>query len=84
VQQKASTSATLSILAAIGSYLLSFSGRPFLGVLAALLSIPLGVAGLLRAASPRVGGGLMSLVAILLGVVAIAVAVLVMIGVLLF
>jgi hypothetical protein len=84
VQQKSSTSATLAIVAAIGSYLLSFSGRPFWGVLAALMALPLGIVGLLKAASPRVGGGLLSLIAIGLGVLALGLAVLVMIGVLLF
>jgi hypothetical protein len=84
VQQKSSTSAIFAILAAAGSYLLSFAGRPFWGMLAALLSIPLGIVGLVSAASPRVGGGLLSLIAIILGVLAMGVAVLVMIGVLLF
>jgi hypothetical protein len=84
VQQKASTTAILAILAAAGSYFMSFSGRPFWGMLAALISIPLGIVGLLKAASPRVSGGILSLIAMVLGVLAMGVAVLVMIGVLLF
>jgi hypothetical protein len=84
MQQQSSSTAILAILAAAGSYLLSFSGRPFWGMLAALCAIPLGIVGLLRAVSPRVGGGLWSLIAIVLGVLAMGVAVLVMIGVLLF
>lgn len=84
MQQKSSISATLAILTAAGSYLLSFSGRPFWGILAALISLPLGIFGLVRAASPRVGGGLLSLIALVLGVLATGLAVLVMIGVLIF
>jgi hypothetical protein len=84
MQQKSSTSAIVAILAAVGSYLMSFSGRPFWGMLAALIALPFGVFGLIRAASPRVGGGLLSLIALVLGVLAMGVAVLVMIGVLIF
>jgi hypothetical protein len=84
VQQKSSTSAILAIIAAAGSYFMSFSARPFWGMLAALISIPLGILGLVRAASPRVGGGLLSLIAMILGVFAMGLAVLVMIGVLIF
>lgn len=80
MEQKAGTSATLSILAAIGSFILTFSGRPFFGLLAALASIPLGALGILMASSPRVGGGLMSIFAIIVGLIAIGVAVLGMLG----
>ncbi|MBE0596819.1 MAG: hypothetical protein IH614_06105 [Desulfuromonadales bacterium] len=78
--QKAGTGAILAIVAAIGSYVLSFSGRPGFGLLAALIALPLGVFGLVRAASPRVSGGIMSIVAIALAIFAIGVAVLGLIG----
>lgn len=84
MEQKTGLFATLSILFAVGSYILSFSARPGWGMLAALFSIPLGAVGLIRAASPRVSGGLLSIIAIVLGVAAIGVAVLVLIGVLIF
>jgi hypothetical protein len=84
MDQKAGVSATLAIILAVGSYILSFSGRPGWGLVAALFSIPLGAVGLIRSVSPRVGGGVLSIAAIVLGVVAIGMAVLVMIGVLLF
>lgn len=84
MEQKTGLFATLSILFAVGSYILSFSARPFWGLLTALISIPLGGVGLIRAASPRVSGGLLSIAAIVLGVAAIGVAVLVLIGVLIF
>ena len=82
--QKAGTGAILAIVAAIGSYVLSFSGRPGLGLLAALVALPLGVFGLLRAASPKVSGGIMSIVAIALGIFAIGLAVLGLIGAVIF
>lgn len=84
MEQKAGTAATLSIFAAVGSYLLSFSGHPGWGLIAALVAVPMGFFGLVRAASPRVGGGIMSIIALVLGVIAIGVAVLVLIGVILF
>lgn len=84
MEQKAGTAATLAIVAALGSYLLSFSGNPGWGLIAALLAIPLGFFGLMRSASPRVGGGVMSIIALVLGGIAIGVAVLVLIGVILF
>jgi len=82
--QKTGTSATVSIIAAIGSYLLTFSGRPVYGLLAALLSLPLGVLGLVSAASPRVSGGILSIIAIVLGLIGLSVAILGMIGVIIF
>lgn len=84
MEQKAGASATLSIVAAVGSFILSFSGNPGWGLLAALIAVPLGIFGLIRSASPRVGGGLMSVVSIVLGVVAAGIAVLVLVGAILF
>jgi hypothetical protein len=84
MEQKAGTAATLSIFAALGSFILSFSGHPGWGLIAALAAFPLGFFGLLRAASPRVGGGIMSIIALVLGLLAIGVAILVLIGVIIF
>ncbi len=84
MDQKAGTSATVSILAAIGSYIITFTGHPVWGLIAGAVSIPLGVIGIIMAASPRVSGGFMSLLAIFLGVVATAVAILGIVGVILF
>ncbi len=83
-EQKAGTSATVAIIAAAGSYLVSFMGHPIFGLLIALVSVPLGVVGLVMAASPRVGGGLLSLFSIILGIGAIGISILVMIGVIIF
>lgn len=84
MEQKTGTLATLAIIAAVASYVLTFSGHPLFGMLAALVSLPLGIFGLVRAASPRVGGGILSIVALILGVLAIGIAVLGIVGVILF
>jgi hypothetical protein len=71
--------ATISIIAAIASYFFTFSGHTVWGVLAALISIPFGIGGFVMAASPRVSGGIMSIISILLGIFAIGVALIAMI-----
>jgi len=80
VEQKAGTSATLSIIAAVGSFIVTFTGHPFFGLLIGIAAIPLGGIGVAMAASPKIGGGLMSVIAIVVGLIAIGVAVLGMIG----
>lgn len=84
MEQKAGTGAVLAILAAVGSFFLSFSGNPGWGVLAAIVSIPLGIFGLLRASSPRVSGGIMSIIAILLGIFALGIAIVILMGMVIF
>jgi hypothetical protein len=79
---KTGTNAVLAILAAIGSYVATFSGRPVIGLLAALLALPLGVLGLVMAASPRVSGGILSIFAIVLAIFGLGIALLVMLGML--
>ena len=59
-------------------------GHPLFGLFSAIISIPLGIFGLMMAASPRVGGGLLSIIAMVLGVIAIGVAVLGGIGTMIF
>lgn len=83
-EQKTGFSAMLAIIAAAGSYLATFSGHPIIGLLAALAALPLGVLGLVMAASPRIGGGIMSIVAIILAVLALGVALLGILGVIIF
>ncbi len=79
MNQKTGTLATISILAAVVSYILTFSGHTAFGIVAALISIPFGVGGFVMAASPRVSGGIMSIISILLGVFAIGIAVIAMV-----
>ncbi len=84
MDQKTGTAAALSIIAAIASFFLTFSGHRLFALILAVVSIPLGIVGFLAAASPRVRGGIMSIAAMVLGVIAIGVAVLGMIGAAIF
>lgn len=61
----------LAIVSAIGSF---FSGA-FLGVLLAIAAIVLGIIGVLLAISPRVRGGMVSILSILAGAIGIIAAV---------
>jgi hypothetical protein len=82
--QRRGTTATFSIIAAIGSYFLTFSGHPILGLITGIVSLPLGIIGLVIAASPRVSGGIISIFAILLGAGAVVVGALGVFGVIIF
>lgn len=63
-----------AIIAAIASFYFSSQGRELWGLLAALVAIAAGLLGGLRALSPRVSGGLLSIAAVVLGVIAILVS----------
>jgi len=84
MDQRTGTSATLSIVSAIASYLLTFTGHPIWGLLTGIVSLPLGVLGLVLAASPRVSGGFISLLGVVLGALAIVISLLGIIGVIVF
>ncbi|MFP4145909.1 MAG: hypothetical protein ACOCTI_05445 [Phycisphaeraceae bacterium] len=81
MEQRTGIAAALAIIAAIASYVLTCTGSPGWGLLAAGVSVPLGLLGLVIAASPRVSGGILSLVAIVLGLIGILVSALGLIGV---
>jgi hypothetical protein len=83
-EQKTGTLAVGAIIAAVISFFLTFTGHPVFGLFCAIISIPLGIIGLMMAASPRVGGGLLSIAAIIIGVIATGVAVLGGIGAIIF
>jgi hypothetical protein len=83
-EQKTGALATAAIIAAILGFILTFAGHPVFGLFSAIISIPLGIIGLMMAASPRVGGGLLSIVAMILGLIAIGFAVLGGIGTMIF
>jgi hypothetical protein len=76
--QVRSTTSILAILAAIGSFVLSARGSEFLGVIAAFFAVGAGLIGGVKSLSPRVSGGMLSIVAVLLGVIALVFAVLAM------
>ena len=69
-----SAASIAAIIAAIGSFILSSQGREFLALFAAIFAIGAGLLGGIRALSPRVSGGVLSILAVLLGAVAIIVA----------
>lgn len=72
--QTRSAASVLAIVAAIVSFFFSARGREFIGLFAAIVAIGAGLLGGLRALSPRVSGGLLSIAAVLLGAIAIIVA----------
>lgn len=82
--QSTGTMATLAIIAALVGFFVIFTGHPLWGLILELIALPLGVLGLLRAASPRVSGGVISIVAIIAAVLGLILAVLVMVGMLVF
>lgn len=72
--QVKSGASIIAIVAALGSFVLSAQGRAFWALLAAGVGIIAGLIGALRAASPRVSGGILSIAAIGLSAVAVLVA----------
>lgn len=84
VPQQTGTMATLAIIAAVGGFIATFAGHPVWGGIIELIALLLGVLGLLRAASPRVSGGVLSIVAIIAALLGLLLAVLVMLGMLVF
>ncbi len=82
--QKAGSVATIAIIAAIGSFVLTFTSHVIWGFIVALLTIVLGIIGIIISASPKIGGGLLSTLSIVLGVLDVGIAVLGFIGVIIF
>jgi hypothetical protein len=72
-----SVASIVAIVAAIGSFVLSSRDHGITALLVALVAIGAGLVGGLRALSPRVSGGMLSIAAVLMGVIAIFVAILV-------
>ncbi len=79
-RQTTGTAALLAIIAAVAGCVVTFTGRPFWGLLLDLLAVPTGVIGLIAAPSPRTGGGIVSILAIVLGVGGVGLGVLAMLG----
>jgi len=84
MEQKTGAAATVSLIAAILSWIITFTGHPIWGMILGLVAIPAGLIGALMAASPRVGGGLLSVIGIVIGILGLGLAVLGLIGVILF
>jgi hypothetical protein len=69
--QVRSTVSVVAILCAIGSFVMSARDNEFFGFILALVAIVAGMLGGVRALSPRVSGGMLSIAAVVLGVLAI-------------
>jgi hypothetical protein len=69
-----SAASIIAIIAALGSFYLSFNGMGFRGLLVAAIGVIFGLIGFLRAASPRVSGGILSLAAVALSAIGSIVA----------
>ena len=74
-----STVSIIATVCAIASFVLSARSREFLALVTAVVAIGAGLLGGLRALSPRVSGGILSILAVLLGAIAVVVAVIAMI-----
>ena len=72
--QAKSLASIVAILAALVSFYLSSQGREILALLSAFVAIGAGLVGGLRALSPRVSGGILSILAVALGAIAVIVA----------
>ncbi|MDD5203959.1 MAG: hypothetical protein PHS17_00985 [Desulfobacterales bacterium] len=84
MEQKTGAAATVSLVSAILSWIITFTGHPIWGMILGLVAIPAGLIGALMAASPRVGGGLLSVIGIVIGILGLGLAVLGLIGVIIF
>jgi hypothetical protein len=71
-----STASVVAILCALGSFYLSGHHHQLFGFIAAIVAIAAGLLGGIRALSPRVAGGMLSIAAVALGVIAILYAIL--------
>ena len=78
--QQIGMTASLALLAAIAGVGAVFIGEPGWGLVFAVCAAVLGAAGFFMSASPRVSGGMMSIVAIVIAVFGIGLSVLGVIG----
>jgi hypothetical protein len=69
-----SVASIVAIIAAIVSFYLSSRGSEGFALLAALVAIGAGFVGGMKALSPRVSGGILSIIAVVLGAIAVIVA----------
>jgi hypothetical protein len=84
VSQRRGTSAVIAMILAVLSIILTFSGSAVLGLVLALAAIVAGAIGLASSASPRVSGGMTSIAAVVIAIFGLGLAVLRMIGAIIF
>ena len=77
--QAKSLASIAAIIAALVSFYFSSRSSGFLALICALVAIGAGLVGGFKALSPRVSGGILSIIAVALGVIAIVAAFLAMI-----
>ena len=73
--QVRSGASIVAILCAIGSFVMSGQGREFIGFGLAIVAVIAGLLGGVKALSPRVSGGMLSIAAVVLGVIAVLFAI---------
>ena len=83
-KQQTGAAAGIAIIAAIAGYIAIFTGHPFWGLFIEIVAIISGLVGFAMAASPRVSGGIISIIAIVMGVFGVAFSIFGMVGVILF
>jgi hypothetical protein len=66
-----STASIVAILCALGSFWMSGHGRELWGFILSIVSILAGLIGGIKALSPRVSGGILSMAAVALGLIAL-------------
>jgi hypothetical protein len=74
--QVRSTASVVAIICSLASFYLSGHHHQLFGIIAALVAIGAGLIGGLRALSPRVSGGILSIIAVALALIAILYAIL--------
>ncbi|HWO43212.1 MAG TPA: hypothetical protein VNO43_15525 [Candidatus Eisenbacteria bacterium] len=84
MDQKTGAAAMLAIIAALGGFVLTLTGSPGWGLLVELLAMLLGGIGFFMAASPRVSGAVLSIVAVVVAIFGVGLSVLGLFGSLIF
>ena len=79
-EQPIGMTAMLALLGAISGMVMVFAGKPGWGLLLAACAAILGAIGFFISATPRINGGVMSIVAIVIAIFGIGLAVLGVIG----
>ena len=69
-----SMASVIAIISALASFYFSSKGTESLGFILAFVAIGAGLLGGLKALSPKVSGGILSILAVLLGVIGVIVA----------
>jgi len=78
--QSTGVAATIGIIATIIGWIVLFAAYPGWAFLLNIIAVVAGIIGLIMAASPSVGGGVVSIIAIIAGAVGIVLAILGMAG----